>query len=485
MLFISATHKSSGKTTVTLGLCAALQARGLVVQPFKKGPDYIDPLWLTQAAGRPCHNLDFYTMSADEIVRNVAHYSTGADVSLIEGNKGLYDGLDVDGSNSNAALAHLLGAPVILVIDTQGMTRGVVPLILGYQRFDPNIHIAGIILNQVGGPRHEGKLRTAIERYTTVPVLGAIQRDSRLNIEERHLGLIPSNEDKEAQQKIMTVAELVSKQVNLNRLLNLAKEASVMRNLPLFSAFSPSLCLPNAVKPDRSARPVRFEKRHNQSVKIGVIRDAAFGFYYPGDLIAMEEMGAHLVFIDALHDAKLPKIDGLFIGGGFPEENMEALFNNQSFRTDLKVAIEQGLPVYAECGGLMYLSRQLTWQGKTYQMVGALPCDTVMENRPQGRGYVQLRETGQGLWPLLNEQGQPAEFYAHEFHYSRIVNLPSHLPFAYEVLRGEGLDGRHDGLIYKNTLACYVHLREVENNRWTQRFVEFVRKVARLQEEKA
>ncbi|MEN8219008.1 MAG: cobyrinate a,c-diamide synthase [Pseudomonadota bacterium] len=443
---ISAAHKSSGKTTISLGLCAALRARDLVVQAFKKGPDYIDPLWLTQAAQRPCHNLDFYTMSSAEIRGCVVQYSQGADISIIEGNKGLYDGMDVEGSNSNAALARLLGAPVVLVLDTQGMTRGVAPLVLGYQSFDKDIKIAGVILNKVGGKRHEGKLRESMEYHTNVPVIGAVQRDSRLVIEERHLGLMPSNEDKQARDKINTIAELIAAQVDLEQLLKLAQTG----------APAPS--------------PVKVHCPPD--IKIGVVRDAAFGFYYAGDLEALEAAGAELVFIDALHDSQLPAVDALFIGGGFPEAKMEILSNNKSLKKDIRDAIERAMPVYAECGGLMYLSRHLTWQGRTCEMVGALPFDTVMEARPQGRGYVHLRETGNGLWPLLD---QPAEFYAHEFHYSRAIDLPSHMKFAYQVLRGTGLDGSHDGVIYKNTLASYVHLRDVEKNRWTQRFVEFVR----------
>ncbi|HLD13361.1 MAG TPA: AAA family ATPase, partial [Burkholderiales bacterium] len=179
-LLISAAHKSSGKTTLTLGLCAALRARGLVVQPFKKGPDYIDPLWLTRAAGRDCYNLDFFLMQRDEILRTFTTRATGANISLIEGNKGLYDGLDLDGSNSNAALAKLLAAPVVLEIDARGMTRGIAPLILGYQAFDRDVHIAGVILNQLGGSRHEAKLRAVIEHYTDTPVLGAVHHDERL-----------------------------------------------------------------------------------------------------------------------------------------------------------------------------------------------------------------------------------------------------------------------------------------------------------------
>ncbi len=447
-LFISAAHKSSGKTTITVGLCAALTARNLTVQPFKKGPDYIDPLWLTQAAQRSCYNLDFYTMSTAEIEQKFNLYNQNADISIIEGNKGLYDGMDVEGSDSNAALACLLKAPVILVIDTIGMTRGIAPLLLGYQLFDKQVNIAGVILNQVGGERHENKLRNAIEYHTNIPVLGAVRRSLELEIKERHLGLIPSNEDNQAQTRIDKIAELISSQVNIDQI--------IAQNSPNFIASNQVL----------DCQYTEFK------VKIGIIRDASFGFYYPDDLIALQAAGAELIFIDALHDAHLPPIDALFIGGGFPETKMAELANNKSLKQDIYLAIEQDMPAYAECGGLMYLSRQITWQQKTYEMVGILPFDTVMENQPQGRGYVHLRETEQGLWPALNSTSH--DFYAHEFHYSRVVNLPTDLKFAYQVLRGEGLDGKHDGIIYKNTLASYVHLHDVEGNHWTQRFIKFI-----------
>ena len=221
-IFISAAHKSSGKTTVSLGLCAALRARGLNVQPYKKGPDYIDPMWLTRAAGHSCHNLDFYTMAADEISATVALHSQSADISLIEGNKGLYDGLDLDGSNSNAALAKLLGSPVVLVLDARGMTRGIAPLILGYQQFDTDINLAGVILNQVGGERHESKLRAVIEHYTDVSVLGAVAKNSDLEILERHLGLMPSNESENAQNHIEHIGNIITDQVDLDKLIDLA-----------------------------------------------------------------------------------------------------------------------------------------------------------------------------------------------------------------------------------------------------------------------
>ncbi len=451
-LLISAAHKSSGKTTLTLGLAAALRARGHVVQPFKKGPDYIDPLWLTRAAGRDCHNLDFYVMGRDEILRTFAARAAGADISLIEGNKGLYDGLDLDGSNSNAALAHLLAAPVVLVIDARGMTRGIAPLILGYQAFDPDIRIAGVILNQLGGSRHEAKLRAVIEHYTDVPVLGAVHHNDDLAIVERHLGLVPSNEASAADTKIAVIAERVAAQVDLDRLLAVAADA-------------PSL-------PEVVAHPGTAPTLARTDVRIGVARDAAFAFYYPGDLEALRTAGAEIVFFDTLRDKRLPDVDALFIGGGFPETHMEALEANTGLRRDIHAAIEAGLPAYAECGGLMYLARSLAWSDRRCEMVGVIPGDVVMHDRPQGRGYVKLRENGRSPW----SSGRDNEIRCHEFHYSSLENLPADTIYAYDVLRGTGIDGRNDGIVHKNLLACYVHMRDLDTNHWAARFVDYVRR---------
>ena len=448
-LLISAAHKSSGKTTVSLGLCAALAERGLVVQPFKKGPDYIDPMWLGQAAGRPCHNLDFYCMSHEEILAAVGQYSLDADISLIEGNKGLYDGLDLDGSNSNAALATLTHTPVILVIDARGMTRGIAPLILGYQGFDPAVKIAGVILNQLGGSRHEAKLRAVIEHYTDVPVLGGVHRNQALVIDERHLGLIPSNEASTSDKKIIEIRDRIKEQVDLDRLLALAARDEL------------DFTSPPAAR--GTTTPV---------VRIGIAHDAAFGFYYPDDLAALQQAGAELVYFNTLNDTALPSVDGLFIGGGFPESHMETLEANAALRNDIRQAIETGLPAYAECGGLMYLSRSITWNDKRSDMVGVIPADTVMHARPQGRGYVRLRETAHAPWPSDNP---PGEFAAHEFHYSSLENMTKTLTFAYEVQRGSGVDGKHDGIVINKLLACYSHMRDTRQHHWAQRFVEFVR----------
>ncbi|WP_455217754.1 cobyrinate a,c-diamide synthase [Kaarinaea lacus] len=448
-LFISAAHKSSGKTTLSIGLCAAFQNKGLVVQPFKKGPDYIDPMWLSRAAGHSCYNLDFNTQNNEEILTSVGSRGSNADICVIEGNKGLYDGLDLEGSNSNAALARLLGSPVILVIDAQGMTRGIAPLILGYQSFEPEINIAGVILNQLGGSRHEAKLRRVIEHYTDVPVVGAVHRNPALNIKERHLGLIPSNELGTVDEQIRTMGNVIAEQVNMEQLQTIANSAP----LPDF----PTPAQRNPVAMD---------------IRIGIARDAAFGFYYPDDLEAFSEAGAELIPFDTLTDTQLPECDGLFIGGGFPETQMQALEANQALRTDIRTAIEKGMPVYAECGGLMYLSRSLSWHGKTCEMVGVIPADTVMHDRPQGRGLVRLEETDHFPWP--GKTSNPS-VNAHEFHYSSLDNIGTGILYAYDVKRGHGIDGKHDGMLYHNIFACYTHLRDVEQNHWVRRFVEHVR----------
>jgi len=445
-LFISAAHKSSGKTTVCIGLCAALAARGESVQPFKKGPDYIDPLWLGLAAGRPCYNLDPYLSGAQELRAEFAQRMQGATLGLVEGNKGLYDGLALDGSNSNAALAAMLGTPVVLVIDARGMTRGIAPLILGFQAFDPGIRIAGVILNQLGGARHEAKLRAVIAHYTGVPVLGAVQYDEHLTIVERHLGLVPSNEAQGARARVGEIAARIAAQVDLDSLLAVARSAP-----PLAATAVPA--------PARAG---------GTRLRLGIARDAAFGFYYPGDLEALRAAGAELVPFDALRDKRLPRVDALFIGGGFPETHMEALAANAALRAEVRNAIAAGMPAYAECGGLMYLARAIEWNGRRAEMAGVLPADIVMHARPVGRGYVHLRETGRGPWPA-----RAALIRAHEFHYSSVENLAPGLAFAYDVERGHGIDGRHDGIVYKNLLASYAHLRDVAEHHWAARFVEF------------
>ena len=447
-VLISAAHKSSGKTAVSIGLAAELSRRGLAVQTFKKGPDYIDPMWLSAATGRSCRNLDFNLSSTGELQLEFARHGAHADLCLVEGNKGLYDGLDLRGSNSNAALARLLDLPVVLVLDARGMTRGVAPLILGYQAFDSSIRIAGVILSRLGGARHEAKLRAVIEHYTDVPVLGAMQEDPRLAIAERHIGLMPANEDGAAQSRIAALAAAVARQVDLERLL------------------AATICpvLPGVAAPVAPTVPRR--------VRIGIARDRAFGFYYPDDLEALERAGAELVFFDTLRDAGLPRVDGLVIGGGFPEMFMRELEANTSLRGEILAAIESGMPAYAECGGLMYLARSLSWRGDTRRMVGAIGGDVVMHERPVGRGYARLAPTDAHPWG--GHGRDHAEIPAHEFHYSSIEGLPADTRFAYRVARGFGTDGKSDGIVVNNLLANYAHLRSAGDYDWAAGFVGFV-----------
>lgn len=447
-LFISAAHKSSGKTTLSIGICACLAEDGLKVRAFKKGPDYIDPMWLGSATGHACYNLDFYTMSHAEIMQRFDLYNQDMDIGVIEGNKGLFDGLDLDGSNSNAALASLLGSPVILVLDVRGMTRGIAPLILGYQAFDQKVNIAGVIFNQLGGSRHEAKLRAVVEHYTDVPVVGAVQRNTQLNLNERHLGLIPSNEFSASATKIDKIAGLIRQQVDLSKLLEISQTAVTLQK--------------------NTDSIVRSKKYNN--VKIGLLRDSAFGFYYSHDIDRFKQLGVELVYIDSMQTKVLPRIDGLFIGGGFPETHLTEINQNTSLRESLLVNIKQGLPVYAECGGLMYLAKSITWQNDKQDMVGVIPADVIMEEKPQGRGYVKLKPTDAFPWP----QAKSDTVSAHEFHYSRLKNLSGNHKYAYKVLRGFGIDGTNDGLLINNVMASYSHLSDGETNPWIESFLQFV-----------
>jgi cobyrinic acid a,c-diamide synthase len=448
--FVSAIHKSSGKTTLSIGLAAALSARGLAVQTFKKGPDYIDPMWLARASGRPCYNLDFNTQTPAEILSTAVRGAAQADCALIEGNKGLHDGVDPRGSDSSAALAKLLAAPVVLVVDVAGMARGIAPLMLGYKAFDPDVRIAGVILNKVGAARQETKLRQALETYTDLRVLGAIGREEGLSVDERHLGLTPPGEAPHADALVARSREAVERGVDLDAVLAAASRSEL------------------------AAAPI-LRRVETQDVTIAVARDAAFGFYYADDFPALERAGARLVFFDALRDRELPPCDGLLIGGGFPETQAAALEANAGLRANIRAAIAGGLPTYAECGGLMYLSRAIEWNGRRHAMVGAVAADAVMGARPQGRGLVKLEATADFPWPGAAIEGV---VNAHEFHYARLENIDPGLRFAWRVKRGHGVDGVRDGIVAGNLMASFAHLRDTSRCRWAERFVGFIRRRA-------
>ncbi len=456
-IYISATRKSSGKTTFSLGLSGVLCKRGLSVQTFKKGPDYIDPLWLGKVTNRPCVNVDFNCMSREEIVTLFGRYQKDVDINVIEGNKGLFDGVDVEGTDSNAAMAGLLDVPVILVLDAQGITRGVAPLLMGYQDFDPKVKISGVVLNNVVGERHESKLRRVIDHYTNIEVLGAIQRCSDLVIEQRHLGLITQQEDTETDTRVLKITEAIERQVDVDRIIEISGTASSFPVYPI---------PPASVREDK--------------LTIGVARDHAFCFYYPDDIEEMKRLGASIVYFDTINDNKLPAVDALFIGGGFPETHAQQLQQNHSMRADVQQFINTGKPVYAECGGLMYLTREINWQRRKYQMVGAIPADTDVQNRPVGRGYVKLKVTSDHPWigstVAQCSDSSLATINAHEFHYSKLLNIDPSVKFGFEVVRGHGVCGNYDGLIYGNIFASYSHMRNSRSNPWVSQFVETVRR---------
>ncbi|MBM4284498.1 MAG: cobyrinate a,c-diamide synthase [Deltaproteobacteria bacterium] len=447
-LLLSALRGGAGKTTLTLGLLAAWRARGKSLVPFKKGPDYIDPAWHGLAAGSPSHNLDPFLMEGAQIMALVGRHAAQADALVIEGNRGLYDGLDAQGTFSTAELAKLLATPVVLVLNCTMMTRTAAALVLGCQHFDPQVPLRGVILNQVARPRHEAILRNAIEHYCGVPVLGAVPRLKCAVFPERHMGLVPPPEHRGVQRAIETARDLAERYLDLDGLWQVACQAPP---LPLSAVDEPS---------PETARDL---------VNIGVIRDSAFQFYYPENLEALEAHGARLVWLSALTDPALPDdLDGLYIGGGFPETHARDLARNRSFRMSVKAAAQQGLPVYAECGGLMYLGQAIaTLQGERFPMAGVFPFDFVMGRAPQGHGYTIL------------EVCAPNPFFpagvrlkGHEFHYSRIDPEPGpEAPMAFRVLRGAGIGGHRDGLLYQNVLATYSHLHALGAPDWAPSLV--------------
>jgi cobyrinic acid a,c-diamide synthase len=441
-LFLSASHKSSGKTTVAIGLSAALAARGRQPRVFKKGPDYIDPLWLARASARPVHNLDFNTQSPEEIRALFAAKSAGGGIAIVEGNKGLHDGVDIEGSDSSAALAKLLDSPVVLVIDTAGMTRGIAPLLEGYRAFDPAVDLRGVILNRVATPRQEEKLRAAVERYTPLAVFGSLPRLPDAGVRERHLGLeTPGDADAPA-ARIAAIRAMVETGVDIGRIEAVAASA---RPLP-----------PIAVEGGGRAADLR----------IAVARDAAFCFYYADTLEALERKGAKLVFFSPLADRRLPDADALLIGGGFPETRIGELAANRPMLDDIRRAVESGLPVHAECGGLMLLCRSLSFRGETGAMAGAIEADAVVGERPVGRGLVILEAAGKRI-------------PAHEFHHGRLENLDPRHGFAWRVVRGHGVDGRHDGVAVANTVATFSHFRDTSKYRFADEFITRIRATGR------
>jgi len=441
-VLIAGLRGGGGKTLISTGLAAAWREMRHDVAPYKKGPDYIDAAWLSAAAGRPCRNLDLFLMSPETVVRSFVSSAGHADVAVIEGNRGLFDGMDARGTYSTAELAKLLQCPVVLTVDCTKSTRTVAAVVLGCQRLDPQVSIRGVILNQTAGPRHEAVLREAVEGDCGLPVLGAIPRIPQELFPERHLGLLPPAEHQAPDTKLRQIAEVIEEHLDLNAVWNLAREVPVLE-LPGLS--------PTA---QRESTPKR--------ARIGVFRDAAFQFYYPENLEALTQEGASLVEISPLRDLELPDVDALYIGGGFPETLAPALSANEGFRASLRRSIERGLPVYAECGGAVFLGEMLLVDQKQYPMAAVLPLVFAFKAKPQGHGYAVLETVEENPFFPVGDS-----LRGHEFHYTCVQSFTAENPtFAFRVLRGYGFDGRRDGLCHGSVLASYTHVHALGTESW-------------------
>jgi cobyrinic acid a,c-diamide synthase len=491
-LTIAGLGGDTGKTVISAGLCRVWQKKGFKVIPFKKGPDYIDMGWLSLGASHPCYNLDLFLMNEDQALFSFGIHTKHVDIALIEGNRGLYDGLDVEGSVSTAELAKLLKSPVILIVDCTKVTRTVAAFVLGCQKMDPDVQIKGVILNRLANPRQETLIRKSIELYCLLSVVGAIPRLTNITFPGRHLGLVPLQEHPMAEEAINTAAHIVKKYLDLEKLWKIAQEAQ-----PLLVNSHSSL-----VKPSDQC-PVTNDQKNDQcpmiddQLRIGVIRDSAFQFYYPENLEALKRSGARLIEFSALTDDLPSDLNALYIGGGFPETHATALTANETLRQSIKKAAEEGLPIYAECGGLMYLGKELFWEGKSYPMVGVLPIVVGVSKKPEGHGYsiVEVRTSN----PFFNT-GKILR--GHEFHYSHVLNVdeilrltkdnennPPSPPFskggqgglseqkdgvyfAFIVKRGDGIIDKKDGLCYKNVLATYTHLHALGEREWVDGVID-------------
>lgn len=433
---------STGKTLIALGLISAWQARGLTVAPFKKGPDYIDAAWHTRAGSRPCRNLDTYLMTDGVIRCSVGEHGGTADLALIEGNHGLFDGVGAEATASSAELAKLLQAPVVLVVDCTKTTRTVAAMVLGCQHMDPELHLAGVLLNRLATPRQQRAIRTAVEETCGVPVLGSIPRLSDLEFPERHLGLLTPAEHPAVAGAIAIARRAIEDHVNLDKLRAVAESAP-----PLGWTIPEELQTPMAV---------------HGGVRIGVVRDSAFTFYYPENLEALERLGAEVVMVNALADRDLPPLDALYIGGGYPETHAAALSANGGFRAAVRREIEAGLPVIAECGGLIYLGEAMVMDGVAHPMVGIFPVTFELGKRPWGHGYACVTvEEANPFFPV------GTTLRGHEFRYSYARSSRTEaLRMAFQMQRGTGFDRERDGLTYKNVLASFCHFHAGGTREW-------------------
>ncbi len=476
---IAALRGGSGKTIFSVGIIAALRRQNLTVAPFKKGPDYIDAGWLALAAGRPCYNLDTFLIDSQIIQHSYTEHSQDADIAMIEGNRGLYDCIDTHGETSTAELAKLLDLPLILCIDGTKTTRTMAAVVSGCMQFDPDLKLKGVVLNRVAGPRHERILRDSIEYHCGVPVLGAIPRQRSQQFPERHMGLVPTFEHEWAHEAVAFISDLAERYIDLDAVRQVA--AGTYQWEP--EDRPPNVCSDIRFKtPPREEQAKRITRVRDHiaesiqsapppsrpptpagSVRIGVLRDSAFQFYYPENLEALEKAGAELVFTSPLSEADLPEVDALYIGGGFPETHADQLDANRTYASQILTLADQGMPIYAECGGLMYLGEKIVLEGRDYAMTGVLPIVFGLSKRPQGHGYTIVRIDGRN--PFY-EDGSIIK--GHEFHYSTVEQYNGDdVEMVFSMQRGTGFVDRRDGLCRAAWQRPFPHRRRCIAPRWS------------------
>ncbi|WP_424358236.1 cobyrinate a,c-diamide synthase [Methanocella sp. MCL-LM] len=416
-IIVAGTHSGCGKTTVASGLMAALVARGYSVQPFKVGPDFIDPSHHTAICGRASRNLDAFMMGEQGILNTFEYASRGADIAVIEGVMGMYDGLEGTEIASTAHVAKLLKAPVVLVVDAGAMSRSAGALVKGFKEFDPAVDLAGVILNRVGGESH----RRMIEPSLQVRPVGWIPFEKTVQLKSRHLGLNMAHEADTLKQ----AGEIVEKYCDMGALLQIAGSS----HMP--------------VAADGSGKTAG-----KGDVRVGVAMDEAFCFYYTDNFDRLTEAGAELVFFSPARD-RLPEVDAVYLGGGYPELHADKLEVSRC-RDDLKKAVDDGMPVYAECGGLMYLTESITTADKEHRMTGILPAKALMTTRLQALGYVEAKAVAGPLF------ARGMEYRGHEFHFSTVEHS-GEARFAVRMARGKGIDGGLDGMYEHNAIGTYTH----------------------------
>jgi len=423
-LVIAGATSGVGKTSITSAIIYGIKKQGYSIQPFKVGPDYIDPSYLSTISGKDTKNLDVWLMGTSELVHSFVKNST-SDISVIEGVMGYYDGF---GGKTNYASTHhvasLLKSPTILILDASKAARSIAATALGFAKFHRNSRIVGIILNKIGSKKHENMCKQALTGLR-IPILGSVLKNSE-SLESRHLGLIPVREQRSLQNKIRKVSREISDSLDIDKIIQICK------NVP---------DLPKA-QSKKFKKPV---------ATVAVALDSSFNFYYHDNLEALRREGARLKFFSPVSDKKIPRCDLIYIGGGFPEVLGQSLERNVTMRNMIKKHAEEGMPIYAECGGLMYLTKSIDFSKKKYKMVGLFDVETQMTKK-MTLNYTEGRITSRCLIST------PRKFHAHEFHYSKIRNLPRDANLVYDLKIGEGISGRKDALSEYNTLASYCHL---------------------------